>query len=194
MKYAIRLEQREDYNTVELLTRKAFWKDEDFKSKGLGCDEHYLAHCLRTSPEFIQSLNFVIETEKQIVANIMYTHAYVEDAKGVRHSLLSFGPVSVLPEYQKQGLGSTIIKHSLQVAKELGFKAVIIYGHPEYYPRFGFKEASLFDITTADGNNFPAFMALELESGSLNKIKGEFILSPVYTIDHSKALEFDKNF
>jgi predicted N-acetyltransferase YhbS len=194
MNFKIRVEERKDWATVEDLTRKAFWNDKELKEKGLGCNEHYLAHCLRESPDFIPELNFVLELEDKIVANIMYTHAWIEGPEGNKHKILTFGPVSVLPEYQKQGIGSAIIKHSLEAAKQLGYKAVIIYGHPEYYPRFGFKEAKEYGITTDLGANFPAFMALELVENALDGINGKLFISRTYNVDHEKAMEFDKKF
>ncbi len=194
MNYKIKLEKPQDYEEVNLLTRKAFWNDEKYEKDGLGCDEHYLAHLLRDAPEFIHELDFVIEKDGKIVANIMYTHCKVIDNVGTVHKVITFGPVSVLPDYQKQGYGTIIIKHSLQIAKEMGFPAVIIFGHPEYYPRFGFKEAGDYGITTSDGHTFPAFMALELESGSLKNVSGKLHISPVFTIDQKEALNFDNQF
>lgn len=76
--------------------------------------------------------------------------------------VLSLGPLTVAPKFQGKGIGSRLVRHSLSVAKILGYDAVIIFGHPTYYPRFGFQEAKEFGISTKEGKNFPAFMALEL--------------------------------
>ncbi|MFA7180701.1 MAG: N-acetyltransferase [Bacteroidales bacterium] len=85
------------------------------------------------------------------------------------------GPVSVLPERQKEGIGCKLLYHLLERADELGYDAAFLYGHPEYYPRFGFVNAERYGITTRDGKNFDAFMALELSPGALSGITGRFV-------------------
>jgi uncharacterized protein YdhG (YjbR/CyaY superfamily) len=87
----------------------------------------------------------------------------------------------VLPKYQKQGVGGRLIRDSLEAARELGYRAVLIYGYESYYPRFGFKPASEYGITTEDGKNFPAFMALPLYDGALDGVHGRLICDEVYT-------------
>jgi predicted N-acetyltransferase YhbS len=193
-KVQIRLEVENDWKEVERLTREAFWKEKNVQEKGIGCDEHYLAHILRTSPDFLQELDFVAVMDDQIVGNIMYTVSTLELTNGTQLEVLTFGPLSVKPSFQNQGIGSALVTHSLKEAKRLGFDAVIIFGHPNYYPRFGFKEAKEFSITTKDGENFPAFMALELFEGSLHGLSASCHLSDVFDMDQAKAIEFDKEF
>lgn len=190
MKIEIRLEQPKDYFAVECLVRNAFW---DLMSPG--CDEHLLAHKMRSSPLFVPQLDFIAEIDGKIVGNILYTGSWVEDGGGNRHEVLTFGPLSVLPEYQRQGIGSALLRRSLAEARSLGYRAVLIFGHPEYYPCFGFQEASAYSITTADGKNFAAFMALELYEGALNGISGRCFLDPVYEQLSPEEVEaFDKRF
>jgi len=153
-----------------------------------------LAHTLRTSPEFLPELDFVAEVDGRIVGNVMYSKAYVLMPDGARHEVINFGPLSVLPEFQKQGVGSALMNHTLRVAAELGYGSVLFFGHPTYYPRFGFKEAKEFNITTCNGNNFPAFMAMELIPGDLQSVTGAFYESPLYDVDPVKAKEYDKLF
>ncbi|OGO92551.1 MAG: hypothetical protein A2Y17_10915 [Clostridiales bacterium GWF2_38_85] len=192
-KIILRLEQPEDYHEVELLIRAAFWKAENKKKlNGIGCDEHYLTHTLRTAPEFIQELDFVAVHGNKIVGNVMYSVAYVQKPDRTKHPVINFGPLSVLPEYQKTGVGSALMRHTLRVADLMGYGAVLFFGHPEYYPRFGFKEAKEFGITTAWGANFPAFMAMELIHGSLSGVTGSFYESPLFNVDNEKAREFDR--
>ena len=194
MNIKIRLEKKDEWRQVEVLTRKAFWKEGKIKEIGIGCDEHYLAHTLRVAPEFIPELDFVAEVDGKLVGNVMYSSAYVLKPDGSRHDVLNFGPLSVLPEYQRQGIGSALMNHSLMVAKEMGYGSVIFFGHPTYYPRFGFKEAKEFGITTNWGTNYPAFMAMELIKGDLNGVTGKYYECPLYEVDDEKAREFDKEF
>ncbi|WP_105614335.1 GNAT family N-acetyltransferase [Vallitalea okinawensis] len=191
MDITIRLETEQDWREVELLTREAFWKKERIEEMGIGCDEHYLAHTLRTAPEFIPELDFVAEFNGRLVGNIMYSKSYVLLPDGSHHEVINFGPLSVLPEFQKQGVGSALMRHSLKVATELGYGAVIFFGHPTYYPRFGFKEAKEFNISTSKGENFPAFMAMELIEGDLKGISGNYYELPLFDVDIDKARVYD---
>ncbi len=194
MNMILRLEREDDWRAVELLTREAFWKEENIEKIGIGCDEHYLAHTLRTAPEFVPELDFVAEVDGNLVGNVMYSMSYVLKPDGTRHDVLNFGPLSVLPEFQGKGVGSALMRHSLKTAARLGYGAVIFFGHPTYYPRFGFKEAREFGITTCKGNNFPAFMAMELIYGDLDGVTGTYHESPLFNVDAEKAKEYDTQF
>lgn len=194
MEIALRPEKEYDWREVELLIRQAFWRTERIEKIGIGCDEHYLAHTLRTAPEFVPELDFVAEIDGRLAGNVMYSRAYVLLPDGTRHDVLTFGPLSVLPEFQKQGVGSVLMRHTLKTAARLGCGSVIFFGHPTYYPRFGFKEAKEFGITTCEGNNFPAFMAMELIYGDLDGVMGAFHESPLYEVDEYKAREYDRLF
>ena len=189
MNLHIRQELPKDHHIVETLTRDAFW--DIYKP---GCDEHYLVHCLRKTEAFIPELNLVCEIDNKIVGHILYSRAYVEQNNTTKHEVLCLGPVSVRPNLQKQGVGSTLIKHSLCIATKMGFKAVILYGSPLYYPKFGFKNAQEYGITTHDGQNFDAFMALELSPDSLRNINGAFFADPAFNIDDADAEEYNKAF
>ena len=107
----IRLETEKDYRAVEELTREAFWNV--YKP---GADEHYFVHTMRSHPDFISELAFVLELDGKIVGNIMYTKAWLEDENGERKEILSFGPLCVAPLYQRQKLGKMLIEHSFEVA------------------------------------------------------------------------------
>ena len=73
-----------------------------------------------------------------------------------------------------------MMKHSIKRAKELGYGGIFFFGHSTYYPRFGFKEAKNFQVTTSDGANFPAFMGMELQPGYLDKVSGKFMETAIY--------------
>lgn len=194
MEIILRLEKEDDWREVELLTREAFWRTERIEKMGIGCDEHYLVHTLRTSPEFVPELDFVAEVNGRLVGNVMYSKAYVLLPDGSRHDVLNFGPLSVLPEFQKQGVGNALMRHSLKVAARLGYGAVIFFGHPSYYPQFGFKEAKEFNITTCNGKNYPAFMAMELIYGDLEGITGTYHESLLYDVNPDEAKKYDALF
>ena len=185
----IRPEQASDYRTVEELTREAFWN-----VNVPGCNEHFLAHKLRSHADFIPELDFVAVSGDTVVGNIMYTKAKVISADGMEHPVLTFGPISILPELQKHGIGSALIHHSFSQALTLGYEAVLIYGDPQYYSRFGFRPAEAFSITTGEGLYHPALQAVELREGALTGINGRFCESPVYHLDENEAAAFDATF
>jgi predicted N-acetyltransferase YhbS len=185
----IRLENKNDYREVENLTREAFW--DIYKP---GCDEHLIVHKIRNTSCFIPDLDFVAVQDNQIVGNTIYSKSKVMDKDNNEHQVISFGPISVLPSLQKKGIGSTLIKHTTEIAKEMGYKAIFIFGNPAYYHRFGFENAERFGISTAEGLNFEPFMALELYKGSLKGISGRFYMSPVFMVSQEELEDFEKSF
>lgn len=189
MDIEIRLEQLADYREVENLTREAFWDMHEH-----GADEHLLAHKLRKSAAFVPQLDMVAVNSGRIIGNIMYSVAKVVQQNGTQHELLTFGPLSVLPAYKGHGIGSLLVRHTLELAGAMQYRGVVIFGHPEYYPRFGFKQAKDFGITTDKGENMPPFMALELYPEALLGIAGKFYIDPVFEIDTAELAEFEKQF
>ncbi len=189
MNISIRPETAADYRAVEELTREAFW---GFTSPD--CDEHYLVHLLRDSDSFIPQLDLVAEINGRLAGNIMYTKAKVIDKDKNEHHVITFGPLSVLPPFQMCGVGSALMHHSLKEAKCMGFRAVIIYGHPDYYPRFGFRPASDYYITAPDGKSFHALMALPLYEGALDGITGAFHEDSVFHINAEQAAAYNRLF
>ena len=190
----LRLERPDEHYVVEELTREAFWKT--FWGKGqIICDEHLLVSKLRFSSSFVPKLNYVAEIDGKIVGHIIYSKSKIVDDSGEEHEMLTFGPLSVLPGYQKQGVGKALLAHTLAEAKHLGYRAVIIFGHPSYYPQIGFRRASDFGITTSNGKVFDAFMVYPLYDGALDGIGGKYYYDTIYdTLTQKEALEFDKRF
>jgi predicted N-acetyltransferase YhbS len=188
MEVKLRLEEENDYRIVEELTREAFW-NVHFP----GCDEHLLIHNLRKTKEFIYDLDFVAVFEDIIIGNIIYVEARIIDPEK-EYILLTFGPVSVLPEYQNKGVGSKLINQTIQLSRRMGYKAIIIYGDPEYYQRFGFRESKRYSITNKEGKYPAALLVLELYQNSLNGITGIFDEGKIYEIDENELEEFDKGF
>lgn len=145
-----------------------------------------MVHRMRED-EGIRELTFVAEVQGKIVGHIIFSGAsYVLQPNGDRKAVLNFGPVSVLPKYQKQGIGSALMNYSIKRAKELGYGAIFFFGHPTYYPRFGFKDAKTFGITTSDGANFPAFMGMELQNGYLEGVSGKYVESDIHNEELTK--------
>jgi len=184
----LRLEEEKDYRFVEEITREAFWNEHL-----PGCDEHLLIHNLRKASEFIKELDFVAIHEGKIVGNIVYVKTFVKN-NGKENLVLTFGPVSVLPEFQNKGIGKKLINHTIKLSKEMGYKAIIIYGDPEYYKKFGFIESKKYEITNKDGKYPAALMVLELFPHALNGINGKFDEGKIYEINQDELKDFEKGF
>ena len=186
----IRREGPADHLAVEELTRDAFW--------GLfapRCDEHLVVHLLRGSPALVPELDVVAEADGELVGHVVYSRArVVEPTTGAEHQVLTFGPLSVRPDRQGDGIGGALMRHTLAAAVGLGHRAVVVYGHPDYYPRFGFRPATAFGITAPGGASFDALMALPLVPGGLDGVAGEFHEDPVFVVDPERVAEFDRGF
>ena len=189
MEVSLRLEKPSDYRVVEELTREAFWNRHT-----PGCAEHYLVNVMRGCEAFIGELDYVAEINGLIVGNIMYTKATILGDDGIRREAICFGPLSVLPSYWGKGVGSELIKFTLNRAKEMGYRAVLIYGDPDYYKRFGFAPAEKFGIGSSNNMYMDALQALELWDGALNGCEGRFYEDEVYNVDKTEAKRFDVTF
>ena len=108
--------------------------------------------------------------------------------------MLTFGPLSVLPTRQGTGVGSALMRCTLAEAARLGHRAVVVYGHPDYYPRFGFVRGAEVGITAPGGATFDALMALALVDGGLDGVRGEFHEDPVFRLDPDEVDAFDHTF
>jgi putative acetyltransferase len=185
----IRNEEKEDYRTVEQLVREAFWN-----LYVPGCNEHFVLHNLRKSNDFVPELDFVSESEGQIVGQIAYTRGIVKGKGTDDQEVISFGPVSVLPVYQRRGIGSALITHTIALARDMGYLAICIYGDPRYYSRFGFRCAEKYDIKTADDRFAVALQVLELRQDALNNVSGRFVESAAFTVDDAEFAQYDAAF
>lgn len=189
MQISIRHEEENDFNSVEFLTREAFW--DVYKP---GCDEHLIVHKIRKVPAFVKELDFVACDKDKIIGNIIFSKARVVDEDNKEFEVLCMGPVSVSPLYQKQGIGSLLINQAIEKAKELGYRAIILFGHPDYYHRFGFVNAEEYNVQTSWGANFEAFMVLELFEGSMKGISGKYFEDEVFKIGKDELEDFEKLF
>ena len=94
---------------------------------------------MRSHKDFLQELDLVIEVDHQIIGNIMYTKAKLVDESGEEKEILTFGPVCILPEYQRKGYGKILMEHSFKQADALGYDVIVIFGNPGNYVSRGFK-------------------------------------------------------
>lgn len=170
------------------MVREAFW--DIYKP---GCDEHLIIHNLRNTPAFVKELDFVACDADKIVGAVICPKSKITNEQNQEFTVLSM-IVGVLPDYQKKGIGSTLINKVINQARRLGFIGMVIFGSPDYYPRFGFRNAKEYGIQTSDGENLDPFMALELSENSLRGVQGRFYEGPVYHPGKDELELFEKEF
>ena len=178
----IRNEKESDYKAVEEITRKAF-----YNLYVPGCVEHYLVHTMRGHEDFIPELDFVIELDDQVIGNIMYTKARLVDVAGTEKEILTFGPVSITPEYQRMGYGKMLIEHSFEQAVLLGYDVIVILGSPMNYVGHGFKSCKKLNVSMEDGRYPAAMMVKELAPNRLDGRKWFYYDSPVMAISEEET-------
>lgn len=132
----IRLETSWDQPEVRRLVTAAFGRRA----------EADLVDKLRETDGFVPQLSLVADQSGVVVGHIMFTHITLEADPPVQ--VLALAPVSVYPAFQNRGVGSALIRRGLAIADERGEPLVVVLGHPEYYPRFGFVRASTLGIVS----------------------------------------------
>lgn len=152
----IRQEQPSDYKAVYEVVKAAFATAEH--SDG---HEQDLVAALRHSPSFVPELSLVAVIDGKIVGHILFTKVTVDG-----RTELALAPLSVLPAYQRQGIGRALIAEGHRIAKELGFDYSIVLGHPQYYPKAGYLPASQYGIKAPFEVPDENFMALKLSSSA----------------------------
>lgn len=167
MNITIRQECEADYPAVFKLTEEAF--------RALEISDHqeqFLVERLRQSGSFIPDLSLIACTEdEQIVGHVLLTKVQVEN-ESASHEALILAPVSVLPTFQNQGIGSRLIRAAHAKARDLGFGVVVLVGHENYYPRFGHELCCKHGISMPFDVPEVNCMVAELIPGSLQQLSG----------------------
>lgn len=196
MEIIIRKETTNDFRKVEEVTRQAFAYPERVERGGIGCPyEHWMVNELRKR-DGVMSLSLVATVGGEIVGHVICSNGIVKAGEHEK-AVLNLGPISVLPQYQKQGVGKALINELIKNAKEQGFGAFLFFGRPEYYPQFGFVEAENFGISDSEGYNYPSFMGMELIPGYLGDVRGgRFYESDIYNdeLNRNAVSMFDRQF
>lgn len=169
----IREEEIKDYNEVEKVVEESF-KTAEFSDK----DEHNLVRRLRNSNEFIKELSLIAEEKNKILGHVLLTKALIK-GESTSYETLALAPLAVLPEYQKSGIGKKLMNRAIERARELGYKSIVVLGHENYYPKFGFEKASKYGVKAPFEVPDEAYMILELLPGGLNRVSG--------VVEYSKA-------
>jgi putative acetyltransferase len=155
----IRPEKPEDVHAIRIVNERAFG----------GAAEADLVDALRRNGK--PTISLVAEDAGRVVGHILFSTVTV--GTGERELVgVGLAPVAVLPEFQNRGVGSSLVERGLERCRDAGHRFVVVVGHPDYYPRFGFVPASRFDIKSEYNVADDVFMAMELEDGALQDQAG----------------------
>lgn len=167
---AILSEGPEDLARIDQINEAAFGRP----------DEAGLIRALRQSDAWVPELSLLAEAEGEAIGHILFSKIRIVGEESTWPSL-ALAPMAVLPDWQSKGVGSLLLKFGLELAFRQGFDSVIVLGHPEYYPRFGFAPASQWGIRCPFPAPDEAFMALELAEGGLSAKAGMVAYSAPFT-------------
>ena len=188
--YSIRVEEERDYSTVEGLVREAFWN-----VYRPGCTEHYVLHHLRSCPDFIPELAFVMEADGKIIGQNVFVKAQITKEDGTAFPILTMGPICIANEYKRKGYGKFLLDYSLEKAKALGYGAVCFEGNIDFYGKSGFDFASKFGIKyhgLPEGMAADFFLCKELKPGYLDGITGVYATPAAYFVAEENPEDFEK--
>ena len=162
----IRQEQENDFQAVREVVELAFRDVEDSDQS-----EPYLVERLRKTDAYIPELSLVAELNGEIIGHLMMSKVEIVSED---QSVISLGlaPVSVVPKYQRIGVGSALIREAHKRAGELGYKSAVLLGHKDYYPRFGYKRAIDFGIEFPFDGPSEYCMVVELAPEGLKNVHG----------------------
>lgn len=188
----IRLERKEERAEVENLVRESFWN-----VYRPGCLEHYVLHCMRSSPDFVPELDFVMLKGGVLIGQNAFVRAHITADDGARIPVMTMGPICIAPEYKRMGYGKLLLDYSLEKAKEAGCKALCLEGNIDFYGKSGFDYASKFGIRyhgLPEGADASFFLCKELEAHYLDGVSGEYATPQCYFVDEGEAEKFDEAF
>jgi len=164
----IHIETPTDHKAIRAVIRLAFGRD----------DEALIADALRDGGYVRTSL--VAEVERQVVGHILFSDLPIV-SETATFPALALAPMAVLPDYQRQGIGSQLIRRGLDTCREHGHRVVVVLGHPNFYQRFGFSSELARQLDSPFSGK-ASFMAMELVEGALNGVSGRVEYPPPFGI------------
>ena len=166
----IRRETPKDIDSIRYVNEQAFGQKEEAE----------IIDKLRKRD--VVTLSLVAVQADQIVGHILFSPVSVESEYS-SFEAITLAPMAVLPEYQRKGIGSQLVRVGLEECRRLGHEIVVVLGHPDYYPRFGFVPASTYGIKCKYDVPDEVFMALELRQGALSGRSGVVKYQPEFNED-----------
>lgn len=185
----IREEKISEYRETEQVVQEAFWN-----VYAPGCSEHYLVHRMRQCPGFVPALDLVAVEKGKIVGHVANVESYIAGDDGNRYQVLSLGPIAVLPQHQRAGVGSQLIAQVKRRGKQLGYRAILLCGDPAYYTKQGFEAAEMYRIRNGENQFADALLVCSLYEGALEQMAGIYYENSIYQVDPAAVKEFDRQF
>lgn len=185
----IRLEEEKDYKAVENLVRESF-----FNVYRPGCLEHFVLKCLRSDPDFIPELDFVLEKDGEIIGQNVFVKAVVDSDDGRKIPVLTMGPICIKNELKRKGYGKMLLDYSLDKAEKMGFGAVMFEGNILFYGKSGFTYAREYGIRyhgLPESEDSSFFLLKELKTGYLDGITGEYSTPEGYFVCEKYPSDFE---
>jgi predicted N-acetyltransferase YhbS len=178
----LRQEVFEDHREVETLVYEAFESSSLYEFKEPV--EHKLVAQLRNSVYFVPELSIVVQEGWEIVGHALSTA--IDFAEGDRiKRILALAPMSVKPVLQQTGVGLQLIMETSDVARKLGYGAIVVLGHEDYYPRRGFRKAKDLNITCNIEGVENNLFVMELEKGFFDETGGKVVYPDIFFKDFS---------
>lgn len=135
-----------------------------------------------------------MELDGKIIGGIFYTKSKIIDKNNKEHDMISFGPVFIHPDYHRKGFGRKLITHSIEKAKDLGYKAILTLGYDYHYSPYGFVGGKKYDISMEDGKFYKGLLVLPLYENALKNISGYVLFSDSLESTEKEIEEFDSTF
>lgn len=189
MNTIIRRETPNDYREVENLIRESFWN-----IYRPGCMEHYLMHRFRNDPAFIPELSLVLEKGGKIIGHVMYVHSVLRGDDGNTLPAMTFGPISIAPEYQRQGYGKKLLSFSMAKAREMGAGVLAITGNIQVYGSSGFVMGKTLGVRYEEDPEATYFLVAQLQPHYLDDFSGTFKDPEGYLVGDEDVAAFDATF
>jgi putative acetyltransferase len=161
MQINIRPETTQDHQKIRDINELAFGQE----------NEAILIEKLRLNPRFPDAISLVAEVNDEVVGHILFFPVQIVNNEKIFESL-ALAPMAVLPPFQNKSIGTELVYAGLETARCKGYQSVIVLGHKDYYPRFGFQLAKRWDIRAPFEVPTENFMALELEEKGLSGVSG----------------------
>lgn len=169
---SIRSETPKDIDGISLVNIEAFD----------GMAEARLIHAIRQARSFDPDLSLVAVESESLVGHVLFSQVHIERCEGQLTPAIALAPMAVLPAYQRQGIGIALVQRGLAVCKEKGHRIVIVLGHSDYYPRFGFRRATECGIYAPWDCDESAFMVMGLSAEALEDVSGVVRYPPAFHV------------
>ncbi|MGI4789149.1 MAG: GNAT family N-acetyltransferase [Janthinobacterium lividum] len=174
MKISMRQETPSDYAAVAEAIKSAY-EDVGYSNHR----EQFMVERLRNSDAYIPELSLVAESDQEIVGHLLLTKIFIRNQEKSIASL-ALAPLSVVPEFQGKGVGSQLVIEGHRIAKALGYQSVVLLGHADYYPRFGYEPMKKYGLELPFAVREENCMVISLTENGLSGVTGRVVYPPEF--------------